>query len=93
MSQFEGKIMLFEMKFIVQVVLLFIVLPVLLLMSFVSFSPVFGGKPDTKSYQRIVQSMNFNGEHFDNLVPTAVSTRTADSPSFLESINLIFFSG
>lgn len=49
--------------------------------AFVWLSPVFGGKPDNTSQTKITQSTHFNGETFENLTPTKISTRTEDSPS------------
>ena len=41
---------------------------------FLAFAPVFGGKPDASSQEKINTSKNFNGERFVNLIPTRVET-------------------
>jgi L-ascorbate metabolism protein UlaG (beta-lactamase superfamily) len=50
---------------------------------FHQYAPVFGGLPDNESTQRISQSKNFIDGIFVNLIPTQVSTRTANSESDL----------
>lgn len=42
--------------------------------AFLTFHPVFGGKPDTESLAKIQRSPNFNGEKFVNLEETALRT-------------------
>ena len=50
---------------------------------FLNFHPVFGGKPDQTSLERIRNSPNFNGTEFVNLEPTVIATRD-DNPSLWE---------
>lgn len=54
---------------------------------FVNVAPTFGGSPDAESLAKIAQSKHHNGEHFVNLIPTAVSTRGVNSPSVGETIS------
>lgn len=58
----------------------------LLISAFVNFAPTFGGKPDASSQAKIASSSNFNGEVFENLYPTQVETRTATSPSLMDTL-------
>lgn len=52
---------------------------------FLTFHPVFGGKPDAKSLSRIQQSPNFNGTEFVNVEETVLMTRQ-DNPSAWQSL-------
>lgn len=50
---------------------------------FVSIDPVFGAKYNTNYQDRYATSKNYDGDQFNNLIPTEISTRSAASPSFL----------
>ncbi|MDO5638996.1 MAG: MBL fold metallo-hydrolase [Neisseria sp.] len=52
--------------------------------AFVTFHPVFGGKPDAASMARIQASPQFDGKQFNNAEPTVIETRGADSPSIFD---------
>jgi L-ascorbate metabolism protein UlaG (beta-lactamase superfamily) len=58
--------------------LLLLVIGILL---FLWLAPVFGGKPDTVSQEKIAASNHFTGSIFRNRIPTEISTRTEQSPS------------
>lgn len=51
---------------------------------FIWLAPTFGGKPDATSMAKIKQSAHYNGKKFVNLIPTKISTRTAQSPPISE---------
>jgi len=60
-------------KFIKYLILLLLLLVVGIVL-FLRFAPVFGGKPDIVSQEKISASKHFNGKRFVNLVPTDVQT-------------------
>ena len=47
---------------------------------FITFAPVFGGKPDSESLKRITLSKNFNGQKFINNIATTASTPDPNNP-------------
>lgn len=51
---------------------------------FIQFAPVFGGDPDEQSLRKMNASINYDGENFNNLVPTMVQTPTDESFSLLD---------
>lgn len=60
-------------KFVKSLLILLTILTISIV-SFLAFTPVFGGKPDVSSQEKINSSKNFDGERFVNLVPTQVRT-------------------
>ena len=51
--------------------------------AFVTWHPVFGGKPDAASLAKIQASPQFDGRQFNNAEPTAMNTATGEQPSML----------
>ncbi len=66
-----------------------IVLFFLTILVFFLFSPVFWGAAKWKSLQKIKTSKHYDGNRFQNLIPTSVETRSDDSPSMMESIHAL----
>ncbi|MBR0572649.1 MULTISPECIES: MBL fold metallo-hydrolase [Pasteurellaceae] len=70
--------------------LLLIVSLVVIVVLYVNLHPTFGDSPNTESMVKIQQSTHFDGEHFQNLVPTnATSIGKAQSERKIDRVALI----
>lgn len=56
----------------VKMILIILLVIAVLIFLFFTVNPVFGGKPDKTSLDKIHNSKNFDGEKFVNLIPTTV---------------------
>ena len=78
--------MFFLIKRMLIAVLLLLGLLVVLGLAYHQFAPIFGGKPDAQSQQKMAASPNYVDQIFVNLIPTEVSTRSETSLSFWETL-------
>lgn len=78
-------------KKIIILLLIIAALLVISLVAFLKFSPVFGGKPDADSKQKIVASKNYEGDIFKNLKPLVLQTENPNESSMIDALSSFLF--